>query len=197
MTSPDFRIFVDTLIPGHRTWLGGPAPSGDDFFNHDVGDATHPGALLWQYENWRSEHGYTEVRPWNGSETLGRTTTTDIPFPGQVIPFPRNDGGAPGPTIDSRLADGRTRAQLQTDFPTTNDLGAAIRAQWNTVRTFPIPFFAGTNQPEIADEQHAPYSVRFWGFMKWASIMRNHWYGIPVFAIPIVSDADGVPLSDI
>ena len=201
MTSPDFRTFVDSLVPGHVAWSAGPHPAatiGYDFFNHYVGDATHPGGLLWQYESWRSEHGYTEVRPWNGCEALGRAATADLPFPGQVIPYPRNDGGAPGPAIDSRLADGRTRVQLQADFSTTNDLGSAIATQWNTVRTFLIPVFAG-NQPEIADDQHghALYSVRFWGFMKWASILRNHWFGIPVFAIPIVSDADGVPLSDI
>jgi hypothetical protein len=50
---------------------------------------------------------------------------------------------------------------------------------------------------KFADENHAPYSIRFWGFMKWASILRNRWMGVPVFDIPIVYDADGVPLSDV
>lgn len=120
MTSPDFRIFVDTLMPGHLAWLTGSHPAGtigDDFFNHYVGDAVNTGGLLWQYENWRTEHGYMRVRPWNGCEALGRAATAAIPFPGHVVPFASNAGSA-GPTIDSRLADGRTTAQLQADFPT-------------------------------------------------------------------------------
>src|SRR5437879_13653546 len=94
MTGPDFRIFVDSLVPGHVAWFAGPHPAatiGYDFFNHYVGDATHPGGLLWQYENWRSEHGYTEVRSWNGCEALGSKPTGDLPVPGQVCPYPRND----------------------------------------------------------------------------------------------------------
>ena len=178
-------------MPGHLAWLTGSHPAGtigDDFFNHYVGDAVNTGGLLWQYENWRTEHGYMRVRPWNGCEALGRAATAAIPFPGHVVPFASNAGSA-GPTIDSRLADGRTTAQLQADFPTTNDLGSAIMTQWNDLRGF--------GGPEFADEQYAPFSIRFWGFMKWASVMRNHFQGIPVFAIPIVFDADGVPLSDI
>src|SRR5260370_33105901 len=124
MSSPDFRIFVDSLMSGHIAWFNGPHSAntlGDDFFIHYVGDATRPGALLWQYENWRNEYGYSRVRPWNGSETLGRFATPDVPFPGLVVPFASNAVSA-GPTIDPRLADGRSKAQLQSDFPTTNDL---------------------------------------------------------------------------
>ena len=194
MTSPDFRTFVGTLIPGHRTWLDdNPSPSGDEFFNHYVGDPLNPNGLLRVYEAWRTEHGYTRVRPWNGSEQLGIGPIPGIPSPGRVLPW--LSGTDASPSFDSRLAWGRTTAQLQADFGVgnTNALGAAILTHLDAVRSFATPW--GSN--DFENEVTALYSIRFWGFMKWASILRNRLLGIPVFAIPIVYDADGVPLSDI
>src|SRR6516165_9693315 len=114
MSTPDYAAFVDTLIAGHQAWVAGnPNPSGDDFLNHYVGDAAHPNGLLWKYEVWRGEHGYTRVRPWNGSEALGRVATMDIPSPGTVVPYPIM-GFTGGPVLDPNLAATRTTAQLQT-----------------------------------------------------------------------------------
>ncbi len=192
MSSPDFRTFVGTLFSSHKAWLNAnPSPSGNQFFDHYVGDAAHPDGLLWQYEAWRVEHGYTRVRPWNGSEPLGRVSIVpEILSPGLVHPW--LSGASAGPALDSRLSDGRTTANLQADFgvSNTNALGAAILVHWTAVRNF-------GGDTEIQAEETALYSIRFWGFMKWASILRNRLLGIPVFAIPIVYDADGVPLSDI
>ena len=130
MTNPDFRTFVGTFIPGHRTWLGdNPSPSGDEFFNQYVGDPLNPNGLLRQYEAWRTEHGYKRVRPWNGSEQLGIGPIPDIPSPGRV--FTWLTGADAGPSLDSRLVEGRTTSQLQADFGVgnTNALGAAILAR--------------------------------------------------------------------
>ena len=56
MSSPDFRTFVDILFPVHQAWLtANPSPSGNQFFDHYVGDPIHPDGLLWQYEAWRAE----------------------------------------------------------------------------------------------------------------------------------------------
>jgi len=194
MSSPDFRTFVSSLIDGpsgHAAWLSGhSAPSGDEFFTHYVGDPAHQDGLLWQYESWRSEHGYTEVRPWNGTEALARSVPApEIPSPGTVLPW--NTPGGP-PFADAFLADSTGTAALQGHFGVgnTNALGAGIFAHWQAVRTFE---FDG----DIYEEDTAPYSIRFWGFMKWASVLRSRLLGIPVFAIPVVYDVDGVPLSDI
>ena len=190
MTSPDFRTFVNTLAGGHQSWLSSnPAPSGTDFFDHYVGDETHPAGLLRVYEAWRSEHGYTRVRPWNGTEALDRPATTDIPSPGRVIPWLTGSSAGP-PFADAFLAATSSTADLQAHFPTINALGQAIRAHWLDVMAFN---FGG----ELDDDAYALYSIRFWGFMKWAAVMRNRRLGIPVFAIPTIYDADGVPLSDI
>ncbi len=105
--------------------------------------------------------------------------------------LPWLSGGSAGPPFgDGFLASTSTTAALQGHFASANALGQAIRAHWLDV----MAFNAGG---EIGDDDYAPYSIRFWGFMKWAAIMRNRFLGIPVFAIPIVYDADGVPLSDI
>src|SRR6266851_3527329 len=193
MTSPDHREFVGTLIPGHEAWLSAhPAPSGDDFFNHYVGDTAHPDGLLWTFEGWRSEHGYTRLRPWNGTESLGWTGPAEIPSPGRVLPW-LTASASPGPSFaDTFLVDGTSTAALQAHFGVgnTNVLGAVLLTHWNTVRNFGPGI-------EIYVEGTAPYSIRFWGFMKWASVLKNRLLGIPVFPIPIVWDADGVPLSDI
>lgn len=190
MTSPDFRTFVDTMIVDHQLWLSThSSPSGTDFFDHYVGDETHPAGLLRRYEAWRSEHGYTRVRPWNGTEALARPATTDVPSPGRV--FPWLTGAGAGPSFnDAFLASTNTTTDLQGHFASVNALGQAVHTHWLDVRAF-------TAGGDIGDDDYAPYSIRFWGFMKWAAVMRNRFLGIPVFPIPIVYDADGVPLSDI
>ncbi len=79
MTSPDFCTFIDSLIPGHQAWLSvNLIPTGRQFFDHYIGDDLHTGGLLRQYEVWRMEHGYTQVRPWNGTEALGRVPDTGM-----------------------------------------------------------------------------------------------------------------------
>lgn len=190
MTSPDFRTFVDTLAGDHQSWLSShPTPTGNEFFDHYVGDDTHPSGLLRKYEGWRTEHGYTRVRPWNGTEAVDRPATADIPSPGRVLPW--LTGSSAGPAFgDAFLAATSTTADLQAHFPSVSSLGQAIRAHWLDVMGF-------NPGGELDDDGYAVYSIRFWGFMKWAAMMRNRRLGIPVFAIPTIYDADGVPLSDI
>jgi len=198
MSSPDFRTFVDTLFAGLEAWLAAnPNPSGSQFLDHYVGDPANPDGLLWQYEAWRAEHGFTRVRPWNGSEDLrppGSPSVPGILSPGAALAWVAGAGSG-SLLLNSNLSWTRTTAQLQADFGVgnTNALGAAILVHWFNVRNFQTPW----GDSEIQDQETAPYSVRFWGFMKWASIMRNRLLGIPVFPIPVVYDADGVPLSDI
>ena len=197
MSSPDFRTFVNTLFPGHVAWLSAnPSPTGNQFFDHYVGDAANPGGLLWQYEAWRAEHGFSRVRPWNGVEDLrpaGSPAVPGIPSPGAALAWVAGAGA--GPALNADLGWSRTTAQLQAAFGVgnTGSLGSAILAHWPLVRNFQTPW----GDSEIQEEDTAVYTVRFWGFMKWAQILRNRLLGIPVFEIPVVYDADGVPLSDI
>src|SRR6266511_3098064 len=155
MSSPDFRTFVDSLIGDHQSWLSSHAsPSGNDFFDHYVGDETHPTGLLRRYEAWRAEHGYTRVRPWNGTEALNRPATADIPSPGRVFPWLSIASAGPN-FADSFLAEGTTTADLQAHFTNIDNLGAAIRTHWNTVKGF-------NPGGEIDDDASAIYSIRLW-----------------------------------
>src|SRR6266568_8772595 len=120
MSDADFRNFVGGLLPAHLTWLNNHAhPNGTEFLDHYVGDAGHQDGLLWQYQLWRSEHGYTRVRAWNGAEALGRAVTATIPFPGTIIPY-LGTANAAGPSIDARLASTGTTASLQAAFGVGN-----------------------------------------------------------------------------
>jgi hypothetical protein len=193
MTSPDYYAFIDSLIPGHQAWLSvNLIPTGRQFFDHYVGDDLHTDGLLRQYEAWRMEHRYTQVRPWNGTEALGRVPDANIPSPGRVLPW--LSGAGAGPYLDLRLSEVSTADSLQAAFGAGNvaALGAAIRAHWDAVRNFPTP-----GASEIHDDATALYSIRFWGFMKWASMLRDRLLGVTEQVAPIVYDADGVPLSDI
>lgn len=164
MSRPDFRTFVGTLFPGHQSWLtANSSPSGNQFFDHYVGDVAHPDGLLWQYEAWRAEHGYARVRPWNGSEDLrpaGSPNIPEIPSRGRILTWV--SGASAGPSLNPQLNAASTTASLQAAFGVgnTNALGAAILSDWNLVR----PFGGGT---EMEEEDTAIYSIRFWGFMKW------------------------------
>jgi hypothetical protein len=197
MSSPDFRTFVDGIITSHRAWLNAhPSPTGAEFVDHYLGSASQASGLLWQFEAWRAEHGFVRLRPWDGSEDLGRPASASIPSPGQVLPWNAPTSG--GPAIDARLGSGQTTAQLQANFGGSGPaaiagLGTAIRDHWTAVQGNLSP--AGSL--DVADPDTAPYSLRFWGFMKWAQTMRSRLLGIPVFAVPIVYDADGVPLTDV
>jgi hypothetical protein len=72
---------------------------------------------------------------------------------------------------------------------TTEALGTSIRLYYNnTYRT------ALTD--ELADEVKAPYSYRYWAFMKWTSDLRRRVLGQPVFHVHKVYDRDGTVLSE-
>lgn len=72
---------------------------------------------------------------------------------------------------------------------TTEDLGTSVREYYNG--TFRILL-----TDELADEVKAPYSYRYWAFMKWASDLRKRVMGQPVIHVHKVFDRDGTVLSE-
>lgn len=153
-----------------RDWYLSPPPAGSAgnlFLTH------HLDVMLARYESWRAKYFLAPVRPWNGSDA-----------------FPDNDPAtAPaGPSLPVALNGG--------PFPpgwTTNDLGSAVRAYYNTLRNYVSP--AG-NAIEMDDEVKAPFSYRYWAFMKWVSDLRKRLLGQPVFPVGVVYDRDGTILSE-
>ncbi|MBC7893293.1 MAG: hypothetical protein H7Y12_13840 [Sphingobacteriaceae bacterium] len=73
-------------------------------------------------------------------------------------------------------------------------MGDAIRLYYNDLRHYFNP--STGDEMEIADEVKAPYSYRYWAFMKWASDLRKRLLGQPVFHIHEVYDHDGTVLTE-
>jgi hypothetical protein len=126
----------------------------------------HLDYMLARYEAWISKYFLPPVRPWDGQDM----------YPGM---------GAPeGPTMPATLNG--------SPFPggwTENNLGTAVRNYYNDMRHY----FNGTEMNQ--DEIKAPYSYRYFAFMKWASDLRKRLLGIPVLPVSIVYDKDGTVLT--
>jgi len=88
--------------------------------------------------------------------------------------------------------DGEQSASVPGDGPlpgTTEALGTSIREYYNNTYRLAVT-------DELADEVKAPYSYRYWAFMKWASDLRKRVLGQPVFHVHKVYDRDGTVLSE-
>ena len=72
---------------------------------------------------------------------------------------------------------------------TTEALGTSIREYYNS--TFRVSL-----TQEMDDEVKAPYSFRYWAFIKWASDLRKRVLGQPVIHVHKVFDRDGTVLSE-
>lgn len=157
----------------HLRWTLATKPSsstttvtGAAFLTH------HLDYMLVRYQAWRSKYVLPPLRPWNGQDV-----------------FPNHHGNPPvGPTMPATLSG--------APFPSTwtlNDLGTAIRTYYNDLRHFSSSFdFTEMNQDEIK----APFSYRYWAFMKWAEDLRKRFQGIPVIPVEIMYDHDGTILTD-
>src|SRR5215210_8440353 len=71
---------------------------------------------------------------------------------------------------------------------TLDQLGTALKNRFNTV--------AATAQ-ELGGPEKAPFSFRYWGYMKWAQGLRSRFQGEPVVPPAVLYDRDGTPLSAI
>ena len=129
----------------------------------------HLDIMLARYEAWRSLHLLPPVRPWDGTNLFLEIS----PLVNAVMP------GA-----------------LSGAFPggwTTNDLGTSVRGYYNATRNYVT---VDGRTTEMDDETKAPFSYRYWAFMKWVSDLRKRLLGQPVFPVGIVYDRDGTILSE-
>jgi len=130
----------------------------------------HLDTMLARYETWRSTNFLPPVTPWNGQDV-----------------FPEAGMPVVGPAFPGSLAGG--------PFPagwTTNDLGNAVLPYYNTLRNF----VDASRSTELDDEVKAPFTYRYWAFMKWVSDLRKRLLGQPVFPVGVLYDRDGTILSE-
>ena len=175
----NFIDFVSTLVYGnlgagvknHMNWTldrvaSPPAPAV-------AGDqflSHHLDTMLARYETWRSTNFLPPLTPWNGQDVF---TEAGMPVVGPVLP--------------GSLAGG--------PFPagwTTNDLGNTVRGYCDSLRNF----VDSLRTTELDDEVKAPFSFRYWAFMKWVADLRRRLLGQPVFPVGVVYDRDGTILSE-
>jgi hypothetical protein len=180
----DFIAFIDSLIYGDFGVAElGAAPAGSvNHMNWSIDRVVTPPPaasagiqfldhhairMLNRYAAWRSLHALPPVRPWDGTN---------------VFPVPLS---APvSPAMPPALAG----AAFPAGF-TENDLGTTVETYYNTLRHF-------SGGIEMADVIKAPYSYRYWAFMKWVADLRRRLLGQPVLPVEAVYDRDGTILSE-
>jgi hypothetical protein len=177
MGSAELGAAAPALPPGqlnHLRWTIANTPNapatpltGTQFLVH------HLDYMLQRYEAWRSKYFLPPLKPWDGQDV-----------------FPDNMGSSPvGPPLPGNLNG--------SPFPagtTLNSLGTDVRNYYNALRHFSN---AGGDATELnQDEIKAPFSYRYWTFMKWVSDLRKRLTFVPVLPVYTVYDKDGTILSD-
>ncbi|MBI1765617.1 MAG: hypothetical protein HYR56_29800 [Acidobacteria bacterium] len=154
----------------HLVWTFDNRPTsnvaGNAFLDH------HLNVMLSRYEAWRSLYLLPPVRPWDGWDVFPDNDSLTLPV-GPGVPAALNGSPFPGTW-------------------TTNDLGTAARNYYNTLRNY----VSSGNGMELDDEIKAPFSYRYWAFMRWVLDLRKRLLGQPVFPVPPIYDRDGTILSE-
>lgn len=130
----------------------------------------HVGQMLPAFEAWLVADGVPPLLPWDGtviSPWPGATGITSVPVPASL------EGSFTGITTEAQLS-----AALH------NRLAA-------------LGWGAAGPEFNIADRVKAPYSQRYWGYIKWASILLRKFRGEIVVPPVEVVDRDGTKLSAI
>jgi hypothetical protein len=103
-----------------------------------------------------------------------------------IVPW---DGTRPAPWDPSQ--DKPLPASLDSSFTgvtTLDQLGSALRVRYADVASVAT---------EISGLEKAPFSHRYWGFLRWAKEMRDRFNGLIVLPPALIYDRDGTKLSAI
>ena len=158
------------ITPNHRDFLSAiPPPTGLAWITRYV---SGPTSLLTLYENWLAANNLPPAYPYDGSN-LSQWDSEDEANVGAGLPLPANLQPA------------------SITFATREALGVALRDRLIQMQTDP-------QSADLQERVKAPYSHRFWGYLKWASLIVRRWDGELVdFQPPLVYDRDGTILSAI
>lgn len=164
------------ITPNHSTWVathwaGGADPfpvSGTEWLTH------HLDRMLPAYENWRATHYLPPIVAWKGTQPAAWDSTQDIALP---------------PSLEDSL----------TGITSLDQLGVALRDHYLNVALTAIELGSHHSFTQIRQEglEKAPFSYRFWGFIKWASLLRDRFNGEVIIYPTVIYDRDGTILSPI
>lgn len=159
-------IYGSTLSTNHKSWLGAnPSPTGQQWLDH------HLDTMFASFNTWNTAQELPPVTPWNGEQPSPWDTSLGSTLPSSLQP-------------------------PFSGLTTLEQLGAALRDWWNTCTT---PTGSGTMMNaaarELSGDEKAPFSYRYWSFMKWAKDLRERFLGNPVLPTGVVYDRDGTILS--
>jgi len=161
------------ITPNHRDYMAStPTPTGVAWIARYVTGAT---SILGVFEDWLRAHNLPPIYPYNGSN-LTEWDSGDDANAGLGLPLPSN------------------LQPTSLTFASQEALGVALRDRLIQMQT-------SSNLGYSADLEHrvkAPYSQRFWGYLKWASlIVRRYDSELVDFRPPLLYDRDGTILSAI
>ncbi len=159
------------ITPNHRTWVGdNPSPSGTEWLEH------HVDRMLPAYEDWLASENLPPVLPWTGEDSTPWSVGNEVPL---------------GPALNGSFV----------GIGSLDALGAALRDRFEEIRQ-------RFNELSDHDEdmgfgafrnglEKAPFSYRYWGYMKWAGVLRDTFRGEIVVPPVEVRDRDGTRLSPV
>jgi hypothetical protein len=131
--------------------------------------------MLGVYENWLRTHNLVPTYPWDGSD-FSEWDTGDEANVGLGLPLPSS------------------LEPTSLSFANRDALGVALRNRLTTLQTA----IDDTRAGDLQEIVRAPYSQRFWGYLKWASLIVRRFDGELVdFHPPLAYDRDGTILSAI
>lgn len=128
----------------------------------------HVDRMLPAYEAWLASENLPPVLPWTGEDPTPWETGNEVPL---------------GSGLDGTF----------TGIGNLDALGAALRDRFGQVANSGV----GSGRTELLGREKAPFSYRYWGYLKWASVLRDTFRGEIVVPPVEVRDRDGTRLSSV
>lgn len=147
----------------------------DDPINSDPFDPRNDLSLLELYEYWRKHNNWKPIDPWDGSRLRPWLPTENNPSVPELLKGDLNHFHDAWSRFNPR---GSSPNPFQWD--PIDAFGLEVESYFTDIRrhsTWSRPIGGGKLRyyrfNELNNIEVAPYSIRFWGFLKWVSYLRK------------------------
>ncbi len=155
-----------------KLWVHNDSPR-----NNDPADPMTDLSLLQIYEHWRAHAGMRPIQPWDGRSLRPWLPSTDNP---QIPSSLSGDLGG------FRNAYTHFNPEYEQFWRRLDALGNAVEGYFHQIRQHQVWSRPDERVPlrlyylnELNNIETAPYSIRFWGFLKWAEKLRRKLFDLP------------------